>query len=355
MVPGRFASRSGRCYGYFGPSVHAPYVAVTTTVGGPGRRNHVVTGVRPTLEEVHGRRRLTPPERRNQLRRRRLRALGVLVAMLAVVALVVVHPVRGTARVANRVHVNGPATAAVPHSPFANVALQQFLLGLQNNTGAAIYDVNTGHLYVYRANVAEVTASIMKVDILATLLWERDNQPLDGDDLGEAQLMIRDSDNDAAQDLWNEDGGSGEVHEFDADAGMGDTTPYPGGYWGLSTTTPRDQITLLQHVLLPNQLLAKTSREYMYGLMRNVVSAQDWGVSAGVPADATVALKNGWLPRPNGLWQVNSIGSVSGEGRHYLIAVMTNGNATEAYGINAIERIAAAAWTSLDTGGSNAG
>ena len=48
--------------------------------------------------------------------------------------------------------------------------------------------------------------------------------------------------------------------------------------------------------------------------MENVAPDQRWGVSGGVPAGVTVALKNGWLPLndANTDWQVNSVGWVSG-------------------------------------------
>ena len=61
--------------------------------------------------------------------------------------------------------------------------------------------------------------------------------------------------------------------------------------------------------------------------MENVTPDQRWGVSGGVPAGVTVALKNGWLPLDdaNTDWQVNSVGWVSGDGRDYLIAVLQHG------------------------------
>jgi hypothetical protein len=62
-----------------------------------------------------------------------------------------------------------------------------------------------------------------------------------------------------------------------------------------------------------------------------------------------VALKNGWLPLvgANSDWQVNSIGSIVGSGRRYLVAVMTNENPTEGYGIATIEHVSGAIWQAL--------
>ena len=96
--------------------------------------------------------------------------------------------------------------------------------------------------------------------------------------------------------------------------------PWPG--WGLTTTVPYDQITLLKQLIEPGPLLTSGERQYALSLLENVTPDQAWGVSGGVPAGVTVALKNGWLPLndDNTDWQVNSEGWVSGDGRDYLIS-----------------------------------
>jgi len=93
-------------------------------------------------------------------------------------------------------------------------------------------------------------------------------------------------------------------------------------------------------------VLTKAAREYAVSLMRDVTPSQRWGVSGGVPAQAAVALKNGWLPlRGTGSdWQVNSVGWVSGGGRNYLMAVLSTGNPSQQYGIDTIDRLAAMVW-----------
>jgi hypothetical protein len=65
-----------------------------------------------------------------------------------------------------------------------------------------------------------------------------------------------------------------------------------------------------------------------------------------VPPGVTIALKNGWLPVSSG-WTVNSVGWVSGEGRNYLIAVLTSGDPSEGYGIDSIGIVSQAAWAAL--------
>lgn len=239
------------------------------------------------------------------------------------------------------------AKAAV--NPFAQPSLRGYLAHRSGNVSAAVYDISDHRTYLYRSDVREQTASIMKVDILATLLHERQRSGLG---LSPAQQslardMIEESDNDDAQKLWDEEGGSAAVGSFDHEAGMDETTPDAAGYWGLSWTTALDQVRLLRRVMLRNRLLNFRSRAYEYELMRHVVVSQRWGVSAGVGSHATVALKNGWLPLRSGDWQVNSIGKVAGSRHRYLIAVLTSGQPTEGYGIATIQRISGATWRAL--------
>jgi hypothetical protein len=84
--------------------------------------------------------------------------------------------------------------------------------------------------------------------------------------------------------------------------------------------------------------------------MENVESGQNWGVTGGVPPGVTVALKNGWLPLSANDWQVNSIGYISGDGRNYVLAVLTDDDPSEAYGISTIEELSGLVFSQLSAG-----
>jgi hypothetical protein len=238
-----------------------------------------------------------------------------------------------------------PATADL----FDTRPIASYLSRSTSDITAAVYDNVTGSTSLYRPGVAQDTASIMKVDILATLLTEAQahDQPLTDEQQDLSQEMIEESDDDDAQDLWDAEGGATAVSAFDAQAGLTQTTPDAAGYWGLSTTTAADQVQLLKKVAYPNTLLTDASRSYELDLMTNVDPAQAWGVSSGVGAGATIAIKNGWLPLDSGGWQVNSVGYIHGDGRDYLVAVLTDGQATEADGIDAIEGLSDLLWKAL--------
>ena len=224
---------------------------------------------------------------------------------------------------------------------------------------AAVYDLRTGRTWQLGRGQPQDEASVVKLDVLETLLAERGRSGtgLSAGDRSLAEQMIEDSDNDAATSLWDEVGGAGGIRSFNSSAGLADTVPstcvncpgFPWPGWGLSTTVPADQLTLLRTLVEPNSLLTNPERSYALTLMENVTPDQRWGVTGGVPAQVTVALKNGWLPlnSANNNWQINSVGWISGSGRDYLIAVLTTGNPTEQYGIDTIDQLAAMVWNAM--------
>jgi hypothetical protein len=223
-----------------------------------------------------------------------------------------------------------------------------YMSGTAEDVTAAVYDDVTGVTSIFRPGVAQDTASIVKVDILATLLSQGQAQghALSPADQPIAVDMIEQSDNDDAQDLWESEGGATAVGAFDTAAGLAQTAPNTAGYWGLTTTTAADQVQLLRTVAYPSAVLTPSSQAYELGLMEHVEADQSWGVSAGVAAGSTIALKNGWLPLDAGGWQVNSIGYIDGDGRDYVIAVLTDDD-TEANGINFIQGLSGLIWQTL--------
>ena len=224
---------------------------------------------------------------------------------------------------------------------------------------AAVYDVTTGQSWRLGAGPAQAEASVVKLDILETLLARQDGGQLSQGDRALAESMIEDSDNDAATSLWDEAGGAEGIGVYNGRAGLSRTTPsqcvtcagFPWPGWGLTTTVPQDQLTLLKQLVVPGPrpLLSQAERSYTLSLMENVTPDQAWGVSGGVPAGVTVALKNGWLPLndANTDWQVNSVGWISGASRDYLIAVLSTGNPTEQYGIDTINGLSSLIWSAM--------
>ena len=197
-----------------------------------------------------------------------------------------------------------------------------------------VSDLSTGVTAVYGGRLGFHTASIVKVEILASLLLadQRAATPLSDADADLAAQMIETSSDDAASDLWAAIGAGGGLASADASLGLRHTTPGPGGYWGLTTTTAGDQLRLLRALTTPHSPLDARSRDYELDLMRNVIAGQNWGVSAAASPGSLLTIKDGWLPDPS-LWVVNSIGVVDHDGQRLLMVVLSSGQPTEAAGI----------------------
>ena len=266
-------------------------------------------------------------------------------------------PASAVSRSASRARSSAPAPAK--HADPLSGAAAAYAAGRAGTTLAAVYDIKTGQSWRLGDGRAQAEASVVKLDILETLLARQGGTGLSAGDQALSRLMIEDSDNDAATSLWNEAGAATGIGAFNDKAGLTRTTPsqcvtcagFPWPGWGLTTSVPYDQLTLLKQLVTPGShpLLSPAQRSYVLSLMENVTPDQRWGISGGVPAGVTVALKNGWLPLndANTNWQVNSVGWVSGGGRDYLIAVFSTGNPTEQYGIDTINALSSDIWKAM--------
>ena len=256
-------------------------------------------------------------------------------------------------------HSAAPPTPATSRpDPFGTTA-GSYVAARSGTVTAAVYDIATGQTWTFGSSEPQAEASIVKLNILEALYAQHGagSGGLSAADTSLARKMMEDSDNDAATTLWYEAGGPSRIASFDTSAGLTHTEPsscvqcpdfaWPG--WGLTTTTPTDQLALLRELIKPSTLLTGAQRNSALELMENVSPSQRWGVSGGVPAQATVALKDGWLPLNEAKtnWQVNSVGWISGRGRNYLMAVLTTGNPTEQYGIDTIDEVAGLVWRHL--------
>jgi hypothetical protein len=286
-------------------------------------------------------------------RRRQARLLRTVVVFSALLVVSVMVIGRSTYRAVRAATRPTPAAAAqvtnsgnsVSGNPFQARTVRGYLAAHPGMT-VAVHDLSSGKLWTYRRNKHEVTASIMKVDILETLLAQRG--VLSGDTLSTATGMIENSSNDDAEDLWDSEGGAAAVTAYGERAGLDGTRPNVKGFWGLSTTTASDQVRLLDHLAVPNSLLSSPERRQAMDLMHQVEADQRWGVTAGLPAGTPVAVKNGWLPLDNGAgWQVNSDGIVSGNGYRDDISVLSTGSATEQAGIDEIEGLTRLLWAAM--------
>ncbi|MFJ2831065.1 serine hydrolase [Streptomyces sp. NPDC087263] len=234
---------------------------------------------------------------------------------------------------------------AVDRDALLAEALKSVTVPSGAETSASVLDVDSGESAAYGKGAFD-TASIVKVDILATLLLQAQDadRQLTATEKANATLMIENSDNTAATTLWNEIGQADGLNSANKSFGLTGTAGGDGALWGLTQTTAADQLTLLQQVFGDDEAkLSEASRTYMQGLMSEIAVDQHWGVSAAADG-SDWALKNGWLARSTtGLWDINSIGRVTVDGHDYLVAVLSNGTTTKTKGISLVESVAKAA------------
>jgi hypothetical protein len=203
-----------------------------------------------------------------------------------------------------------------------------------------LHDRTTRTTCTLRATQAYDSASVVKVTVLAALLWDakKTNRYLTTRETNLATAMITKSDNAATTTLWNQLGLT-KVKGFLAAAGMTRTVPGSGGYWGLTRINATDEQRLLSLITARNSVLSDNARAYILRLMGNVVTSQRWGTPAGAPSSVSVHVKNGWLQRATRGWRVHSIGAFKGAGHDYTLTVLTDGNSTMTYGVTTIQAV----------------
>ena len=282
-------------------------------------------------------------------------ALALAVTSLAATAALTAG---GPARASAAPTATAASSSAICTAPakYASVAtrlskdIAAAIRGRSGSIAIRVEDVRTGVECRYNEGRRSHSASVVKATILAALLYWRQqtHTSLTSTERREATLMIEYSDNDAATYLWN-DVGHARLNQFIKAATMTETELNPGGYWGLSEITARDELQLMRVLTEHNSVLTNATRAYELNLMNHVVSYERWGVPAGAPSGLTVYVKNGWLNDPV-LWVINSIGAIEGHGRDYKMAILTYDNPNEQYGINTVQAIAEAANRDLNAG-----
>lgn len=252
-----------------------------------------------------------------------------------------------------------PASAATPtvsctsaNAGLATKLKKDITAALANRNGTiavGLYDRSTRTTCTLRASTAYDSASVVKVTVFATLLWDaqKTGRSLTSREKSLATAMITKSDNASTTTLWNQLGVT-KVKKFLTAAGMTQTKPGANGYWGLTQITVTDEQKLMKLLIEKNTVLTDASRKYVRQLMGKVVSSQRWGTPYGAPSDVLVHVKNGWLQRATNGWRVHSVGTFKGGGHDYVMTVLTHGNSTMNYGITTIQGVAKVIHRDLD-------
>ncbi len=191
------------------------------------------------------------------------------------------------------------------------------------NVGMVLYDVTHQRYYTYNSTTQFIVASSIKVPImlaLFTMLEQQGREP-DDNEMSLLTTMIENSNNDSASQLYSEIGGAAGLASFMQTVGVSGLSPEDGS-WGYSVITPQAMVDLLA-LLNEGKVLTSTDRATALQLMGNIEPDQQVGVGDTAPAGSTVAMKDGWVPGPDGLWAMNTSGIVTVGNETYIISVYT--------------------------------
>lgn len=198
---------------------------------------------------------------------------------------------------------------------------------------AAVLDRNTGQVVTNGNGMAIAIASVVKLFIADDLLLQVANgeTELSPDDRKALDVMLRASDDSAAEVFWNRSGGSAIIDRIVTRYGLSSTRRPGNGRWfnTISTATdlvryydmllsgagglPRDQV----NIIMSN--LAASTPTAPDGMVPGGVYPQRFGIPEGLYAEP-VAVKQGWMCCVGADWMHLSTGVV-GPSRRYVMVI----------------------------------
>jgi hypothetical protein len=223
-----------------------------------------------------------------------------------------------------------------------SATLSRYLAGYGSRVGVEVLDVTRGVAYTQNEGGTFITASSVKVPIMLAVMAraESAHRGLTTTEKSLLTRMIERSDNSAASSLYAEIGGRSGLAAWARRFGISGLVPEGAGpSWGYTDIHPSTMVTILER-LRTGRLTNATDRSYALTLMHHVIASQRFGVGTGSPSGATVEMKDGWVPGPDGEWAVNSSGIVSANGVTYVISAYTRDNRSLAAGESIVTYVA---------------
>jgi hypothetical protein len=234
-----------------------------------------------------------------------------------------------------------PLPEAPPDEPvaaFADLqAREQQAIADGSKSGAditvAVLDRNTGQLITNHSGSTIAIASVVKLFIADDLLLQvsKGQTELSPDDRAKLDVMLRSSDDGAAELFWNRSGGSAIINRVVARYGLGSTRPPNNGRWFNTISTVTDLVRYYDMMLAgtgglpPEQAniilsnLAASTPTAPDGMVPGGVYPQRFGIPEGLYAEP-VAVKQGWMCCIGSDWMHLSTG-VIGPDRRYVMAI----------------------------------
>jgi hypothetical protein len=197
----------------------------------------------------------------------------------------------------------------------------------------AVLDRNTGQLITNGNGSTIAIASVVKLFIADDLLLQvsKGQTELSPDDRKSLDVMLRASDDSAAETFWNRSGGSAIVNRVVARYGLASTQAPGNGRWFNTISTATDLVHYYDMLLAgtgglpPEQAsiilsnLAASTPTAPDGMVPGGVYPQRFGIPEGLFGEP-VAVKQGWMCCVGADWMHLSTG-VIGPDRRYVMAI----------------------------------
>lgn len=192
----------------------------------------------------------------------------------------------------------------------------------------AILDRNTGQIVSDEANTPFPIASVVKLFIADDLLLQESDgeTELSTADRKALEIMLRSSDDSAAQTFWDRGGKNAVIARIVARYGLtGTAAPY-NGHWDVTQSTASDLVRYYDMLLdgtggLPpgqvNVIISNLAQSTPTGIDGY---PQRFGIPQGLHAEP-VAVKQGWFCCWNGANQLHVSTGIIGPERRYVMAI----------------------------------
>jgi hypothetical protein len=211
----------------------------------------------------------------------------------------------------------GPFSSAADSDPAAGPALEPLPLHAANITvdsvkttgflSWAVLDRRTNEIFgSSNMDATSSTASLIKAWMAAQYL--RTNDAPTQAKLSDLEIMIRDSDNDAADRTYSAIGGTPGIQKMVSVCSLTDSQAVQG-WWSATTMSARDVVRLGQ-CIGDGRAAGPKWTQWLLDTMRKVRGDGDFGIRQAFPAAqrSQIAIKNGWLlSDDDNTWHTNCL------------------------------------------------
>jgi hypothetical protein len=196
------------------------------------------------------------------------------------------------------------------------------------NIEAVVLDRNTGEIVSNGATKPFPIASVAKLFIADDLLLQESQgkTTLSPADRASLDVMLRSSDDSAAQNFWNRGGGNAILARVKARYGLPGTTAPSNSHWDVTTSTASDLVQYYRMLLDGTGGLPPEQANIIIGdLAQSTPTGTDgypqrFGIPEGLYAEP-VAVKQGWFCCWSGANQLHVSTGVIGPDRRYVMAI----------------------------------